>query len=161
MTLLLTLLAIQIPLAALPAAGTEAPEDCFAQLDPNKGLTISTAMKTDVKLTGTANGGELVLISIMQTDPLFFRIETHRGESAETVLARLAVGLTEHAPFTPDQRWVTFRAEGNLIKSFVGNPGEYVFAGTETGLGGSVKSCVNCLGASCRSNSLRHFRFLL
>ncbi|NLX24270.1 MAG: hypothetical protein GXY55_21690 [Phycisphaerae bacterium] len=26
---------------------------------------------------------------------------------------------------------------------------------------GSVKSCVNCLGASCRSNSLRHFRFLL
>ncbi len=130
----LTLMALVRPCLSGNQSLADAKE-CFSQLDPKRGLTISTAVMTDVKLTGTAHGGELVLISIMHTDPQFFRIETHRGESAETVLARLAAGLTEHAPFNPGQYWITFRAEGNLLKSLICDPGSYVFAGTETGLG--------------------------
>jgi hypothetical protein len=108
-------------------------------------------MLQDVKLDGTAKGGELVLMEMMNPNPRYIRIETHAGETAETVIARLTAAFNEVSPFNPyrarGQAWnekgelvpadtvPIVRAKGNLIGHFGGHPGSVFFAGKETGLG--------------------------
>jgi hypothetical protein len=108
--------------------------ECFWQLDPERGVAGQRAARTDVKLQGAARGGELLLLEIRFPNPRYVKIETQPGETAEAVLARLADAVVKDRPFNPHQEW-PIRAEGNLLKSFPGDPGDYTFAGTETGLG--------------------------
>lgn len=107
--------------------------DCFWQLLPKHEHPGKRAMLTNLKLEGTANGGELVLLEMHIPNPRYIAIDTRQGETAETVLARMAAAVVENRPFNPHQAW-PIRAEGNLLKSFPGSPGSYLFAGTETGL---------------------------
>lgn len=109
--------------------------ECFWQLIPNRNASGSQQLKTDVKLAGVATGGDLALLEMDNPNPPYVKIETQAGEMAEIVLGRIATALTEHKPFHPHAKSVRFRVEGNLLKSFQGVPGAFVFAGTETGLG--------------------------
>ncbi len=113
--------------------------DCFAELMPARPSNASVALSHYLKLESNAVGGELVLTEIWNANPRYIRIPTRAGESAEVVLARMAAAINSDNPFSPAQLrsalgW-NVRAEGNLLKSFPGFPGEYLFAGTETGLG--------------------------
>jgi hypothetical protein len=115
------------------SAGGEA--ECFEQLDPSANATGGmTRRRNDVKLQGTAKGGELLLLEMDIPNPRYVKIETQPGEPAEVVLARMAAAVNEGRPFNPFQR-ANVRAEGSLLKSFPGTPGSYLFAGSETGLG--------------------------
>lgn len=108
--------------------------DCFGQLNPNRNATGMTRRQNDVRLNGTATGGELVLLEMSNPNPRYVRVDTQAGETAETVLARLAAVINEDSPFTPHSR-ASVRAQGNLLKAMPGAPGNFIFAGTETGLG--------------------------
>ena len=108
--------------------------DCVSQLIPDREASGMRARLTDVKLLGTAKGGELFLLEIRNPNPRYVGIKTQPGEPAESVLARLGAAVLDTRAFNPHQAW-TVHAEGNLLKSFPGSPGSYVFAGTETGLG--------------------------
>ncbi len=103
----------------------------------------------DVKLDGIAKGGELVLLEMINPNPRYIRVETHAGESAESVIARMAAAVNELSPFHPDHARMHYvdehgqeragvppiHPEGKLLTAFGGFPGNYIFAGTETGLG--------------------------
>jgi len=127
--------------------------ECFHQLIPDWGKPI-TAMRMSrsyVKLDGTAKGGDLVLMEMVNPNPRYIKIDTHAGETAETVIARMAAAINEVSPFNPyrdrmripnekgemvsGDKVPIVHAEGNLLKTFGGFPGSYIFAGTETGLG--------------------------
>jgi len=108
--------------------------ECIRQLVPNRDDVGSRAAMTDVKLEGVALGGDLYLLGMDIPNPRYVKIDTQSGETAETVLARMAEAVVEKRPFNPYQEW-PIRAEGNLLKSFPGFPGSYLFAGTEIGLG--------------------------
>ncbi len=130
--------------------------ECFHQLIPGWGKPV-TGMReglSDVKLEGTAKGGELVLMEMLNPNPRYIRIDARAGETAETVIARIAAAINEVSPFNAyrsrmrvrneggemvsGDRIPIVRAEGNLLKPFPADPGGewvYIFAGTETGLG--------------------------
>ncbi len=127
--------------------------DCFDQLAPSQGGPgpRNIMMIHNVKLDGVAKGGELVLLEMINPIPRYIRINTQAGESSEAVIARMAAAINEVSPFNPDRARMRIpnergemvsgdkvpivRADGNLLKSFAGVLGNYIFAGTETGLG--------------------------
>lgn len=108
-------------------------------------------MLSKVKLVGAAKGGELVLLEMLNASPRYIRIETRAGEPAEEVISQLAAAINEISPFNPYRAWARIpnergeivpgdqvpivRPQGNLLGNFGGDPGGYIFAGTETGLG--------------------------
>lgn len=108
--------------------------ECFRQLAPNWNAPGMKTASTNVKLEGISKGGELVLMQMMNPNPRYIRIDTHSGETAETIIARVAAAINEVSPFNAHFRWQV-RAEGNLLKALPGSPGAYIFSGTETGLG--------------------------
>ncbi len=95
----------------------------------------STFLTTEYQFQGVASGGTLIMAGTSGRNARFFSIETQAGESAESVVNRLAEYIDENNPF----EWGGFRtgqkritAEGGILGSLVGG---YMFAGTETGLG--------------------------
>jgi hypothetical protein len=94
-----------------------------------------------ISLSGTASGGTLVLTQANGRKAPFVEITTSPGASAESVVARLAEAIDNSDPFwwhgppkagdRPPSREL---ASGSTIR-LPGTLGEYVFSGTETGLG--------------------------
>jgi len=141
--------------------------ECFVELVPNRDSSEMRPMLTSMKLDGIAKGGELVLLEMLNPNPRYIRIDTHAGETAETVIARMAAAINEVSPFNPNRSRARLlnekgelvsgdevpivRAEGNLLKSLGGSPGAYIFAGTETGLG--IPSPPTSLSASYDAGS--------
>ncbi len=151
-----------IVVAALLAIGLEKGKSqtvgCFEQLVPNRGLPGKRPMLHDLKLDGAARGGELVLMEIFNPSPRYIRVETHPGESAEIVMARMAAAVNEVSPFNPNRKRMRIpnqqgelvsgekvpiiRAEGNWLKSFSCAPGDYIWGGDRNRLGDSSSSRV-------------------
>lgn len=94
-------------------------------------------------LSGQCNGGELSIAHIHSPDAKFLTIQTTSGESAESVVSRLADGIIVNDPFEwrvntnlTDETFGIY-AQGNELYNLPGLPmrGRFIFAGTETGLG--------------------------
>ncbi len=108
--------------------------DCFSAIDANANNNFrgqSVEEGAFVKLSGTAKGGELILLEMLNSSARYVRIDTHAGESADAVLDCMAAKINESQPFGPGWR---MHVEGNLLKTFPLGPGGYLLAGTETGL---------------------------
>lgn len=60
---------------------------------------VATEMKSEIELHGTASGGFLALSMCLSRRPAYVVVETHAGESAAAVLARLATKINETDPF--------------------------------------------------------------
>ncbi len=106
------------------------------QAQDNYSATTSVMATTSIPLRGVANGGELVLAEALNRNMRTAVIETKAGESAELVARRLAEYIDENNPF----EWGGFQrgqkritAEGGTLRGLAGS--QYVFSGTETGLG--------------------------
>lgn len=126
--------------------------DCFSELVHRLPGSGSMPALHNVKLDGVAEGGELVLLEMQNASARYVRIETQAGEPAEIVIARMAAAINEVSPFNSylaekgrrNERGEIMRGaaqvplvevEGNRLQPFGSDPGSYVFAGTETGLG--------------------------
>jgi len=84
----------------------------------------------DLAFSATASGGVLTFVSCSDSERRFVSIETHRGETAESVLQRLDQAIRAGRMYGfPESLWFP---GGLRIPDF---PGEYSLAGTETGLG--------------------------
>jgi len=100
----------------------------------------STMETHSITLTGTASGGVLTLVEMLNRNARDVSIVTKAGEPAESVANRLASAINELDPFkwwegkvdkSEDDRVYTV---GNSVR-LPGPLGQYVFAGTEKGMG--------------------------
>jgi len=92
---------------------------------------------------GKASGGTLIMWDNLGRNARYISIETIAGESAETSIKRLADAIEEKNPFD----WIIVRggrneigarivtSSGGELMGLVGGCGDYMLAGTETGLG--------------------------
>jgi len=87
--------------------------------------------------TGEASGGTLIMWDNLGRNARFVAVETIAGESAETAIERLAEKINETDPFDWEfpkgKKLVT--SSGGELRGILGGCGDYMFAGTETGLG--------------------------
>ncbi|MDD5326543.1 MAG: hypothetical protein PHY02_01865 [Phycisphaerae bacterium] len=88
--------------------------------------------------TEKASGGTLIMSDTLNRNTPYVAIETVAGESAETAIARLAEAIDNTNPFD----WFGFptgkkrvTSSGGELRGVLGGCGDYLFAGTETGLG--------------------------
>jgi hypothetical protein len=87
---------------------------------------------------GEASGGTLIMWDNLGRNARYVDVETIAGESAETAIERLANKIDETNPF----HWGGFPTGKNIVTSsggdlqgILGGCGDYMTAGTETGLG--------------------------
>jgi hypothetical protein len=87
--------------------------------------------------TGEASGGTLIMWDNLGRNARYVTIETIAGEPAEKTIERLAEKINETDPFNWEfpkgKKLVT--SSGGELKGILGSCGDYMFAGTETGLG--------------------------
>jgi len=87
--------------------------------------------------TGEASGGSLIMWDNLGRNARCVIIETISGETAEKAIERLAKTINETDPFNWEfpkgKKLVT--SSGGELKGILGSCGDYMFAGTETGLG--------------------------
>lgn len=88
--------------------------------------------------TGNASGGTLIMWDNLGRNARYVAIETIAGEPAEKAIERLANAIDETNPFD----WEGFPTGKNLVtssgselKGILGGCGDYMFAGTEVGIG--------------------------
>ncbi len=88
--------------------------------------------------TGEASGGTLIMWDNLGRNGRYVAVETIAGESAEKAIERLAKKIDETNPFD----WFGFplgkqlvTSSGGELKGILGGCGDYMTAGTETGLG--------------------------
>src|SRR5690606_25309121 len=108
---------IGVAILLLSASGiSKAGEaECFTKLVPPTGAGMQL-MLHEVKLNGTANGGELVLLEMLNPSPRYIRIATQPGETAETVIARMGAAINEVSPFNPGRSRARIRNEkGEMV----------------------------------------------
>jgi hypothetical protein len=99
-------------------------------------------MSATIPFEDVASGGNLLFCTLVNRNPMFITVETKKGESAETVVRRIAEGMTDPNIFPTfrkikkEQRDSTINrmASGNKL-NVPGISGEYFIAGTEKGLG--------------------------
>jgi hypothetical protein len=87
--------------------------------------------------TGKASGGTLIMWDNLGRNARYVTVETIAGESAETAIERLANAIDNTDPFLWEiptgQKFVT--SLNGELRGIVGGCGDYMTAGTETGLG--------------------------
>lgn len=91
-----------------------------------------------IPLEGYASGGELILANTLNRNVWFISIETVPNEAASSVAKRLAEAINKENPFAwyphnDDEEIVT--SSDGLLEGLVGSCDNYIFAGTERGLG--------------------------
>jgi hypothetical protein len=87
----------------------------------------------NIPFVGQASGGTLILADTLGRNARFVAIETSRGESAESVVKRLAKAINEQDPFEWQHHTVT--SSGGTLMTLIGSVINYITAGTELDLG--------------------------
>ncbi len=103
---------------------------------------VMTTAKQEIALSGTASGGVLTLVAPAPRSVRYVSITTSAGESAESVIGKLATVINESDPFGwwGDRSKIYWSPEsgvqavGNTLQGVPGGP-DFTFAGTERGLG--------------------------
>ncbi|MCG3196756.1 MAG: hypothetical protein GHCLOJNM_01232 [bacterium] len=103
-------------------------------LPPTSLSQAGTLAHQDIQLEGTASGGTLVLSTLLNNNGVNVWIETNYGESALSVMSRLAMGANQSSEFV--SRFGRIRMKGGAIE-LIGSQenGAFAFGGTEKGLG--------------------------